>query len=503
MQWERRPVVQIEENAQEKSVGARNRLSIFPLNFLKWFSIIKGNMSEYRSVRYEKPLNFGLMPGKRKEMTYQDYLKIYEDKKGTVDDALNMIHSGDVIWCSNNYNEPSVLFGRLHEIASRVDNVIIYKSRIGSYPFMLTPGMNGHINCHNYFYGPSYREAHKLLNASFIPVDLPNYYRMVNKHKPCNIFTAQVSSMSEDGKFYIGMNQTIEYYAVKDAIEQHKRIILEVNPHLTYMNGSAFIPVEAASLIYEVDVPAYSIGPVKTTPEEDKIGTMVASLIEDGDTIQMGIGGIPDTVGKHLMDKHDLGLHTEQFTSSMADLIEAGVITGERKAYDKGLHVGVFADGVPELYKYLHDHPKCLMKPGPEVVNPFNIARQDHMVSINTCVEMDLTGQVAAESIGPVQFSGSGGGFCFTLGTYYAEHGKGILCFQSRSKKGMPKIKAQLTPGAIVTHPRNYVQYVVTENGIADLKGTTVRERAKMLIELAHPDDRAELTKKAQELFYF
>ncbi len=432
-----------------------------------------------------------------------DYKKLYEERKGSVEAALNLIKSGDVIWCSNNYNEPETLFGRLHEIADRVENVIVYKSRIGSYPFMLTPGMNGHINCHNYFYGPSYRKAHQLLNASFIPVDLPNYYRMVNRHKPCNIFTAQVTPMDENGNMYVGMNQTIEYYAIKDAIEQKKTIIVEVNPNLTYMNGSAAIPVEAVTMLYEVNTPEYCIGPVTTTPEEDKIGQMVASLIEDGDTIQMGIGGIPDTVGKHLMGKKDLGLHTEQFTSSMADLIEAGVITGTRKAYDKELHVGVFADGTHELYQYLHNNPKCLMKPGPEVLNPGNIARQDHMVSINTLVEMDLTGQVCAESIGPVQYSGSGGGFCFTLGIYFAEHGKGILCFQSRTKKGMPKIKAQLTPGAVVTHQRNYIQYVVTENGIADLRGTTVRERAKALISLAHPEDREELTRAAKELYYF
>ena len=435
--------------------------------------------------------------------TYEDYKKIYESKKGTVEDALNLIQSGDVIWCSNNYNEPSTLFGRLHEIADRVENVTVYKSRIGRYPFMVTPGMNGHINCANYFYGPSYREAHKLLNATYIPVDLPNYYRMVNRHRPCNVFTAQVSAMDEQGRLYIGMNQTIEYYAVKDAIEQHKKIICEVNPNLTYMNGSVYIPVDAVTVLYEVDTPEYTIKPVKTTPEEDQIGEMVAGLIEDGDTIQMGIGGIPDTVGMHLMDKKDLGLHTEQFTSSMARLIEAGVITGERKVYDKGLHVGVFADGVHELYAYLHSNPKCVMRPGPEVLNPGNIARQDHIVSINTLVEIDLTGQICAESIGPVQYSGSGGGFCFTLGTYFAEHGKGIMCFQSRTKKGKSKIVSQLTPGAVVTHQRNYVQYVVTENGIVDLRGTTVRERAQLLISLAHPDDREQLTKEARELFYF
>jgi acyl-CoA hydrolase len=337
----------------------------------------------------------------------------------------------------------------------------------------------------------------------FIPVDLPNYYRSVNMHRPCNIFTAQVSPMDEHGNMYIGMNQTIEDKAVDDAIAQHKKIILEVNPNLTFMNGSKAIPVEAVTLLYEVDTPEYCIGGMQTTELEDQIGKTVAGLIDDGDTIQMGIGGIPDTVGRYLLTKNDLGLHTEQFTSSMAGLIEKGIITGKNKVFDKELHVGVFADGTHELYKYLHDNPKCVMKPGPEVVNPFNIARQDHMVSINTCVEIDLTGQICAESIGPTQYSGSGGGFCFTLGTYYAEHGKGIMAFTSRTNKGLPKIKAQLTPGAVVTHQRNYVQYVVTEYGCVNLRGMDVRERAKALISIAHPDDRDALDAAARELCYY
>lgn len=436
-------------------------------------------------------------------MTYQDYKKIYDEKKVSVQDVLDTIQSGDIINCSNNYNETTVIFDHLHEIADRVENVWLYKSRIGDYKFLTTPGMNGHINCMSYFYGPNYRTAHKLLNGSYIPVDLPNYYKKTEAHKPCTIFMACVSSMDENGDMYIGMNQTIEYYAVKDAIEKKKKIIVEVNPNLTYMNGSVKINVKDVTMLVEVDTPEYTTKPIVTTPDEQNIGKLVASLIEDGDTIQMGIGGIPDSVGQYLLDKKELGLHTEQFTSSMATLIDAGVITGERKVFDKGLHVGVFADGLPELYKYLHDNPNCMMKPGIEVVNPFNIARQDHMVSINTCVEIDLTGQICAESIGSTQYSGSGGGFCFTLGTYYAEHGKGIMAFTSRTKKGMAKIKAQLTPGAVVTHQRNYVQYVVTEYGIVDLRGTNVRERAQLLISIAHPEDREELTRQARELFYF
>jgi len=435
--------------------------------------------------------------------SHADNLKMYAERKGTIEDCLALIRSGDTLWCSNNYNEPSTLFSRLHEIADRVENVFVYKSRIGNYPFMTTPGMDGHINFGNYFYGPNYPEAHKQRNCTFFPVDLPNYYRASSQHRAWNIFAAQVSPMTEDGKFYIGMNQTFETDIVRDALEGKKTILLEVNPNLTWMRGCVSIPIEAVTKLVEVDKPEDATPPLVCTEDEVRIGGFAADIIADGDTIQMGIGGIPNAIGGFLTDKRDLGLHTEQFTSSMADLIRAGVITGRRKVYDKGLHVGVFADGTHALYQYLHDNPQCVLRPGSEVVNPFNIARHDHIVSINTCIEMDLTGQVCAESIGPRQFSGSGGGFCFSLGTYYADHGKGIIAFPSRTKKGVPKIKAQLTPGAVVTHPRNYVDYIITEYGAVRLKGTSVRERAQALISIAHPDDRAELTKAARELFYF
>ncbi|MBQ8974951.1 MAG: hypothetical protein IJ072_04410 [Oscillospiraceae bacterium] len=435
--------------------------------------------------------------------SHEHYRRLYEERKGTVQQALELIHSGDIIWCSNNYNEPVTLFSHIHEIAPRVRDVFIYKSRIGNYPFMTAPDIDGHINFGNYFYGPNYRQAHKLRNCTFFPVDLPNYYRATSAHAQWNIFAAQVSPMTEDGRFYIGMNQTFERDIVRDALDGHKTIILEVNPNLTWMSGAVSVPVEAVTMLYEVDTPEDTTPPIPQTEDEMRIGQYAAEIISDGDTIQMGIGGIPNAIGQFLLDKKDLGLHTEQFTSSMAELIEAGVITGERKAYDRGLHVGVFADGTHELYKFLHDNPRCVLKPGYEVVNPFNIAKQDHMVSINTCIEIDLTGQVCAESIGPVQYSGSGGGFCFVLGTYYADHGKSIIAFPSRTKKGVPKIRATLTPGAVVTHQRNYIDYIITEYGVVKLKGASVRERAKQLISIAHPEDREELTRQARELCYF
>ena len=431
------------------------------------------------------------------------YARMYEEKKGSVEQALGLIKSGDKIWCSNNYNEPSTLFSRIHEIADRVENVFIYKSRIGNYPFMTMPDMDGHINFGNYFYGPNYRKAQRLRNCTFFPVDLPNYYRASSAHAQWDVFAAQVSPMTEDGKFLIGMNQTFEQDIVYDALTHHKTVILEVNPNLTWMRGAIAVPIEAVTMLYEVNTPEDTTPQIVQTEDEMRIGRFAAEIVSDGDTIQMGIGGIPNAIGHFLMDKKDLGLHTEQFTTSMAELIRAGVITGERKAYDRGEHVGVFADGTHELYQFLHDNPQCVLKPGAEVVNPFNIARQDHIVAINTCIEMDLTGQVCAESIGPTQYSGSGGGFCFTLGAFYAEHGKSIIAFPSRTKKGVPKIRATLTPGAVVTHQRNYVDYIVTEYGVVKLKGASVRERAQQLISIAHPDDREELTRKARELFYF
>ncbi len=433
----------------------------------------------------------------------EDCKKMYRERLGTVEDCLALIQSGHVLWCSNNYNEPATLFSHLHEIADRVENVLVYKSRINRYPFMVTPGMNGRINFANYFYGPAYKEAHELLNCTYIPVDLPNYYRQVAARQSWDIFAAQVGPMDSDGWFHIGMNQTFERDAVRDAVEDGKTIILEINPNLTAMRGSAAIHISSVTRLMEVDTPEDVTPPIICSPEEVRIGGLCADIIDNGDTIQMGIGGIPNAIGEFLMDKRELGLHTEQFTSSMADLIKAGVITGSNKVYDKDEHVGVFADGTHELYAYLHSNPRCVLKPGSEVVNPFNIARQDHIVAINTCIEIDLTGQVCAESIGPRQYSGSGGGFCFALGAYYAEHGKGIMALTSRTKKGVPKIKAQLTPGAIVTHPRNYADFIVTEHGVARLRGSSVRERAQAIIALAHPDDREELTRAAKELKYF
>ena len=309
--------------------------------------------------------------------------------------------------------------------------------------------------------------------------------------------------MDENGKFQISlcMMWEPETFAAVMAQPDH-RIILEVNPQQVHVKGGLEIDINDVSCLYEVDEPLAEIPAMQATEVEDTIGGLVSELVHDGDTIQLGIGSLPDAVARHLMDKHDLGLHTEMFTSSMGEMIRRGVITGERKNYYKGVHVGSFAGGDRALYETMQNTPTLRIVPGSYGVNPMTIMQNDNMVSINTILEMDLTGQVCSESIGPRQFSGSGGGFCFAYGALHSKGGRGILAFASRSKKGMPKIKPMLTQGAVVTIPRNYVDYIVTEYGVAHLRGCSVKERTEKLISIAHPDDRAELRREAEKLFY-
>lgn len=432
-----------------------------------------------------------------------DFEKLYQEKKRTIPQILDTIKSGDVIFTTNNYSEPGEILSHLHEIAPNVENVKIWKGRSGLYPFMVDPAMRGHIEMYNYFFGPTfYKNSLPMGLVEYVPTDLQSYYTVAVSGHPSNVAIAAVTPMDENGDFHVPMNHAADGLGMLAALEQHQRIILEVNPNLKHMHGAVAINIRQVDMLTEVDRPEYTIPNIESTPLEQKIGEAVASLVDDGDTIQLGIGGIPNAVGSFLKDKKDLGIHSEMFTSSMMELIQAGVITGARKTYDKNLHVCSFAEGVPELYPFLASREDCILRTGRDVVDPFNIARQDNMVSINTIVEMDLTGQVCAESIGPKQISGSGGAFCFAYGTYRSKGGKGILAFPTRSSKGQSKIKATLTPGAVVTTPRNYVDYIVTEYGIAQLKGKTISERATELIAIAHPDDRAELRRQAKMLSY-
>lgn len=431
-----------------------------------------------------------------------DYQKQYQEKLATVEQCLSLINSGDIVFTTHNHTEPVTILEHLHERAPYVENVKIWKGRSGHFPVMYEPSMKGHMEMLSYFYGPTfYKESEKYGLIDLAPADLAHYFSVaISGHMP-TVFYTGVGAMDENGLFYMGMNHADEGDAMQYAIDHKLPIVVEVNHNLHHARGAQTIPIDAVTYILEADRPEQDLPTIQPTELEDRIGAAVAEIVSDGDTIQLGIGGIPNAVGLYLRQKNDLGIHTEMFTNSMMDLILSGNITGKRKNIDTGLHVFSFAEGRENIYEFIQNNPSCVERRSPDHINPMVIARQNNFVSINTCVQIDLTGQVCSESVGARQISGSGGAFCCAYGAFESKGGKSILAFPSRSAKGTSKIVSMLTPGAIVTVPRNYVDYIVTEYGVARLKGATVSERIAQLIAIAHPDDRDRLRAEARKIW--
>ena len=439
---------------------------------------------------------------------------LYEQKRGTLEQALNLIQSNDNVCMGGDCNEPTVFASQLHTIAPRVENVQVIKSRIGEYPFLTMPEMAGHIQTNGFFFGRSFVEAATQDHVQLLVSDLREYAGNLVEHRPCNVLVLSTAPMDEDGFFHIGMSLLWEKEQLEDILKRDdSRIILEVNRQQPRFRSGLTINVKDVTLLYEVDEPLPEINeplnPLAVDGMSDdftinrSIARKVASLIRNGDCIQLGVGPLSADIADCLHDRVDLGLHTVMLTKELVDLIERGVITGNDKNLDNGQHVFTFAGGDAELYKRLPNIPNLSIRPASYVADPMVISRIHNMVAVNTLVEMDLTGQVCAESIGPKQLSGAGATCDFALGAIHSRGGRSILAFPSRSSSGVSKIQGMLHIGAAVSIPRNYVDYVVTEYGIAQLKGRSVYERAQALVAIAHPDCRDELDAFAREHNYY
>ncbi len=430
--------------------------------------------------------------------TTTDYQKMYADKKGTVQSCLDQIHSHDVVGFSGDCNEPVAMLRELHTIAPRVEDVVCFKGRIGTYDFIRNEGMCDRINTAGFFYGPGWYEGHQRKNVSFVPADLCDYGTFVTQAKPVTVFAAAVSPMDEFGNFCIGLCMMWE----REFISTADRVILEVNPNLPRVAGGLRINIRDVTCLYENDEPVMEFPSREPTEDERKVAQYCRSLMRDGDCIQLGIGALPNALASEMMDLKDLGIHTEMYTSAMGEMIRRGVATGERKQIDIGVHIGTFAGGDKALYDTLGKIPTCRMVPCSYANNPAIIMQNDNMVSVNTCIEMDLTGQVCSETIGVKQYSGTGGAMDFAYGALHSKGGRGIVAFLSTTHNGISKINCCLKPGAAVSIPRDYVDYIITEYGIAPMRGRSVRKRVENLIAIAHPDFRAELRRQAEALFY-
>ncbi len=423
----------------------------------------------------------------------------YCRKLKTLSDAQALIHSGDTIAVSGAITEPTVFLGHLQEIIPRLENVTLVKSKDNDYEYLRDPATAGHVLTVGHFYHTNFREGHALGITSYLPSDLHNYMRFRTAYKPNNVFIAKVTDMDENGNFQIPYCQMFE----REAYACADTVILEINPRFRRVRGGVDIPIERVTCCYVADSPLLTIPRSAPTPVDETIGAYIADMIHDGDCFQLGIGGLPDTIGRHLFDKNDLGIHSEVFSSTMADLIENGNVTGKRKQIDRGEHIAAFALGDDHLYATLSDNPACHIMPSSYANDPFVIAQNDNVISVNTALEMDLTGQICSESIGPVQWSGTGGASDFAYGALHSRGGRGIIAFSSTAKKGtISRIKVTLTPGAAVSISRNLADIIVTEYGVAYMRGRSVRERAAQLIEIAHPDFRDELRAEAKKLGY-
>lgn len=426
----------------------------------------------------------------------KDYKAIYDSKFTTVEEALKIIEDGDFIGCSGSGNLPINILTKLHLLREYgKKNIRVHHSGPirGRFEYLVNPLYKDTFRVNASFFNDITREVMPQGVASFFPADV----YIGEKSVPNNVFICSVTPPDAHG--YV--KSSLSFLGEAKLLENAEKIIAEVNPNLPNTNGDHVIPIERIDYFVDGTNKLIQYPEIELTETELTIGKYVGTLVEDGSTIQLGIGGIPNACAKAFTDKNDLGVHSEMITTTMAELAMRGNINGSRKTLHKGKIIGGFALGSQLLYDFIADNPSVYIMDGRYVNNPFNIMQNHKMVSINTCLQVDLTGQVCSESIGPRQYSGIGGACNFAQGAHFCKEGKAILALKSTAKKGtVSTISAMLTPGSIVSIPRTAVDYVVTEYGIADLSLKNVQQRVEALISVAHPKFRDALREQAVEL---
>ncbi len=425
------------------------------------------------------------------------YQQMYRDKLVSVDEALSLIRTGDVIATSQCANEPTALLDALPRLTGKVQCKMFAPMCFTPHECWTDPEFMKSFQCDiTFLMGPT-RTAHDRGLLGYYPSDLHNGpSRWIDSHG-CTVFLTAATPMDKHGYLHIPLCLIHE----RTFLEQADRIIVQVNENLPVTYGDTELHIRDVAAIVEANTPLPYLPEHEPTETESVIGAYVASLVKDGDCIQLGIGGIPDAAAHALMDKHDLGVHSEMLTNSMVDLVEAGVITGRKKTLHPGKMIGTFAYGSQRLYDMIDHNSSVRILRGDYVNDPWIIAQNDNFVSINSALSVDLTGQVCSESIGSRQYSGSGGQVDMAIGAAHSKNGLNVIALESTKKNGtISSITASLAAGSVVTLSRNQIDYVITEYGIARLRGMSIRDRINNLIAVAHPDFRAELRREAEKL---
>lgn len=429
-----------------------------------------------------------------------NWKELYRDKICSAEEAVGYIKSGDRVVVTHACGEPTILTDALAANADRYgyENVeIVHMVAMGKAAYC-APGMEKHFRHNGLFLGGSTKGAVEEHRADFTPIFFSEIPELFATTLPVDVALLQVSEPDEHGFCSFGIS--CDY--TKPAAEHAKVRIAQINKNMPRVMGDNFIHISKLDHIVPVDTPLILLQPPKIGDVQKKIGENIATLVQDGDCLQLGIGAIPDAVLLFLKNKKDLGIHSEMFSDGVVELLEAGVITNKRKQVDKGLCVATFLMGTDKLYDYVNDNPSVVLRPVDSVNDPRVICQNDNVVSINSCVEVDLMGQVCSESIGLKQISGVGGQVDFVRGANMSKNGRTIMAMPATAAKGkVSRIVPFLAEGAAVTTSRCDVDYVVTEYGIAQLHGHTLKDRAKQLIAIAAPDFRKPLQEEFENRF--
>ncbi len=423
---------------------------------------------------------------------------IYESRQMPVEEAIKLIKSGDRIILGHAVGIPTYISDALVDHKEDYENVeIVQMVPMGNCKFS-APGTEGHFRLNSLFAGGLNKKDIIEGRADFTPCYFSEAPDLFRDYLPLDVAVIQVCPPDEHGMVSCGVSVDYTLPAAKLA----KKVIAEVNDQMPRTHGDTALHVSEINAFVVNSHPVIELPLPKIGDVEKAIGENCAKLIKDGDTLQLGIGAIPDAVLLFLKDKKDLGIHSEMISDGVVELVEAGVITNAKKNFHPGKSVVTFLMGTKRLYDYGNDNPAVAMFPVNYVNNPYIIAQNDNLVSINSCVQVDFCGQVSSESVGPNQISGVGGQVDFVRGAKMSKGGRSIIAIASTAGKGkVSKIVPTLDNGAIVTTSRCDVDYVVTEYGIAHLKGKCIRERAKALIAIAHPDFRPQLIEAFEERF--
>lgn len=432
----------------------------------------------------------------------KSYDSLYRKKLTTPARAVKQIRNGDTVIHGMAAAEPPALLGAMADRlrAGNLKGIKIYS--LFATPCVaktvLAPDLADCVEAYAWFVSAANRNMVKVGLDYFVP----NYFHQIPKicreymNIDCTVTT--VSPMDKFGYFSFGTANDFTSTAARHC----RRLLVEVNRHMPRVFGESLLHVSEVDAIVENHVPLLEIPPGEAPPEADMIGRLIAALVPDGATIQLGIGAIPNAVAHCLAGHKDLGIHTELFVPGMVDLIESGVVTGRKKTLHPMKHVFTFTIATREVYEFINDNPSIETYPVSHTNDPAVIAQNDNMISVNSVLEVDLLGQANAEYLEGAQYSGTGGQLDYVRGAFNSKGGKSFLTFYSSAKhQTVSRVVPRLKSGAVVTTPRMDVHYLVTEHGLVNLKGKSTKERALDIISLAHPKFRDDLLKEAEDMY--